>query len=443
MRIKHIILASAVLVSVATFAQKDELKKLRKIYEKDEIKPQDLSEYIAIVNNLMPIATEESDKIYANFYKAMIPVLQSNTIDKTMPPAQMQAAYLKLVNPKAILDLGIGLNATLDYEKKSGKNIYTDDINETVTFLKPVLFDMAVALVEAKQDKQASDLLYGIYLLDLKDQDNLFFAAIYAESALDYDKALEYYTELKRLKYTGEYTLYFAYNATSKIEDVFGKNKTLRDVAVKAGSHTKPREEKTPSKVGEIYKNIAIILIEKGRTEEAKMAVSEAKIANPDDNSLIITEADLYLKLKDFDTYKKLINQALEKNPNDANLIYKLGVVSFQINNLADAEKYYLRVIEIDPKYINAYLSMVDVKLKADKPMVDEMNSLKDSYSDKDNKRYQVLKKNREVLYKSVLPYYEKVYELEPKKDSVIETLLSVYNFLEMTEEYKALKAKQ
>ena len=185
MKIKHILLAAAVLVSVATFAQKDELKKLRKIYEKDEIKAQDLSEYIAIVNNLMPIATEEGDKIYANFYKAMIPVLQSNTIDKTMPTAQMQAAYLKLVNPKAILDLGIGLNATLDYEKKSGKKIYTDDINETVTFLKPVLFDMAVALVEAKQDKQASDLLYGIYLLDLKDQDKLFFAASYAVSSLD------------------------------------------------------------------------------------------------------------------------------------------------------------------------------------------------------------------------------------------------------------------
>ena len=105
MKIKHILLAAAVLVSVATFAQKDELKKLRKIYEKDEIKAQDLSEYIAIVNNLMPIATEEGDKIYANFYKAMIPVLQSNTIDKTMPTAQMQAAYLKLVNPKAILFL--------------------------------------------------------------------------------------------------------------------------------------------------------------------------------------------------------------------------------------------------------------------------------------------------------------------------------------------------
>jgi tetratricopeptide (TPR) repeat protein len=441
MKIKHILLAAAVLVSVATFAQKDELKKLRKIYEKDEIKPQDLSEYIAIVNNLMPIATEEGDKIYANFYKAMIPVLQSNTIDKTMPPAQMQAAYLKLVNPKAILDLGIGLNATLDYEKKSGKNIYTDDINETVTFLKPVLFDMAVALVEAKQDKQASDLLYGIYLLDLKDQDKLFFAASYAVSALDYDKALEYYTELKRLKYTGEYTLYFAYNVANKKEESFGVNKTLRDVAIKTTSHNAPREEKIPSKIGEIYKNIALILIEKGRTEEAKMAVSEAKIANPDDSGLILTEADLYLKLNDIPNYTRLINEALANDPMNADLVFNLAVISSNANKTTEAEDYYKRTLAIDPNYFNALLNLSELKLRADEKYVTEMNKL--GTTDKDNKRYEVIKSERELNFRSILPYLEKAVEIKPTDDAAKKTLISVYNALEMTDKAKALKAKQ
>ena len=68
MKIKHIILASAVLVSVSSFAQKDELKKLKKIYEKDEIKGNDLAEYKALVNKVEPLATEESDKIYASLY---------------------------------------------------------------------------------------------------------------------------------------------------------------------------------------------------------------------------------------------------------------------------------------------------------------------------------------------------------------------------------------
>ena len=38
MKIKQIIIAGTLLVSVASFAQKDELKALKKIYAKDEIK---------------------------------------------------------------------------------------------------------------------------------------------------------------------------------------------------------------------------------------------------------------------------------------------------------------------------------------------------------------------------------------------------------------------
>ena len=38
MKIKHIVLTASILVSVSTFAQKEELKALKKIYAKEEIK---------------------------------------------------------------------------------------------------------------------------------------------------------------------------------------------------------------------------------------------------------------------------------------------------------------------------------------------------------------------------------------------------------------------
>jgi tetratricopeptide (TPR) repeat protein len=134
-----------------------------------------------------------------------------------------------------------------------------------------------------------------------------------------------------------------------------------------------------------------------------------------------------------------LINEALEKNPNDADLNYNLGVISSQGNNMADAEKYYLRAIEINPKYANAYLNLADLKLQSDKKIVEEMNKL--GTSEKDNKRYEVLKKNREVLFNSALPYLEKAHELDITNEVVTDNLLSVYNFLEMRDKYKALKA--
>ncbi len=62
--------------------------------------------------------------------------------------------------------------------------------------------------------------------------------------------------------------------------------------------------------------------------------------------------------------------------------------------------------------------------------------------SEKDNKRYEVLKKQRTDMFNSALPYLEKAYELDAKNEDVANTLLNVYGALEMTDKKKALKAK-
>ena len=62
--------------------------------------------------------------------------------------------------------------------------------------------------------------------------------------------------------------------------------------------------------------------------------------------------------------------------------------------------------------------------------------------STKDMKRYDELKVKRENIFKSVIPFLKKGYELDPANVDVAKTLLNVYSALEMTAEYKALKAK-
>ncbi|GEC78196.1 tetratricopeptide repeat protein [Flavobacterium aquatile] len=452
MKIKQIIIASTLLVSVASFAQKDELKALKKIYAKEEIKGADLVQYKALVAKLEPLATEEADKVYAGFYKSMTPVLESLAIDRTMPPIQVQMAMAKLVSPKAISDLAIGLNTTLDYEKKSGKKVYTDDILETITSFKPEFLNYAIALGDQKKYKEASEVLYAIYQLDKKDQEKLYYAASYAVNGNDYDNALKYYQELKTLNYSGEQTMYFAKNTISGQEEYFN-TKAERDNLVKLKTHSNPREEKVPSKRGEIYKNIAVILLQKDKNEEAKTAITDARKANPDDVSLIVTEADLYYKLKDIDTYKRLVNEALVKNPNDASLVFNLGVVSNSANQFEEAGKYYRKAIELDPNFIDAYLNLADNILKPDTKLVEDINKLGSSTSDKDLKRYQALTVERKKLFTEVMPIYEKALELSEKLDQNIEknkiqtndiksNLKTVYSFLELSEKSKALKAK-
>lgn len=441
MKIKQIIIAGALFVSAASFAQKDEFKSLKKIYSKEVPKAEEISEYKSAVEKLQSLAVEEGDKVYANFYKYMTPIVEANAIDKTLPPLQIEVQMGKVISPKIISDLATAVNATLAYEAKPGvKKVFTEDIATKVASFKPQFLNLAIKLGNEKKYNESAEVLYSIYQLDKKDLETLYYAANYATNGHDYDKALVYYKDLMAQKYTGEGTTYFAKNKISGAEESYS-NKSDRDGLVRLGTHILPRDEKIPSKKGEIIRNIALILVEQGKTEEAKVALQEARKENPDDAGLIVSEANIYLNLKDAVNYKRLITEALEKNPNDEVLIFNLGVTCANANQLEDAEKYYRKAIELKPDFMNAYLNLADLVLKPDAKIVEEMNKIKGT-SDSEMKKYNVLKEQRQKMFLKAMPLYEKAHELDPKDDLVKGNLKSVYNYLELTDKAKALKAE-
>lgn len=434
MKSKYVVLASALLISVSSFAQKDELKNLKKLYTKDAPSAKDVIDYKANVAKLEPLASEEGDKVYATFYKAVTPVVEIKSLGPAATPAQMS----KFVTLKSIEEFTAGVNATLDYEKKVGKKVYTDNINQTIAFYKPTLVNYAVSLGTEKKNIEAASVLYNVYLLDKKDQEKLYYAASYAVNGQDYDLALKHYEELKALNFSGEKTNYYATSKVNDKEDFFD-TKANRDASVKIGTHTKPRDEQEPSKRGEIYKNIALILVQKGKIEEAKKAIIDARQANPDDTSLLLSEADLYLKTNDTEAYKKAINEVLEKDPNNVDLIFNLGVISNNNKDAKNAEKYYLRAIEINPSYANAYYNLSALKIDESQALLDQMNKLGTSAAD--NKKYDALKKQRDDLLLVVVGHLEKTIQLDNKNKDAKVVLVSVYKALEMTDKAKALKA--
>jgi tetratricopeptide (TPR) repeat protein len=421
MKSRYVIIASALFLSVAGIAQKNEIKAAEKA-----LKAGDSNEAITILTaaEYLSVNAPETEKAQFLFVKGN--------------------AYLDLANKNVEADKNLSLAAKayqelMELEKASGKPKYSTQATASIVEIKGKLINAAIADTKVNKDAEGAKKLYEAYLLEKKDTINLYYAASTYVNAKDYNTALKLYEELKGLNYSGKATYYYAVNKVNNQEDFF-TTAADRDRLVKMGTHEKPRNESIPSKRGEIYKNIALIYAQEGKINEAKKAVSDARKANPDDTSLILTEANLYLETKDMETYKKLISEALQKNPNDVDLIFNLGVISANAKNYSDAEKFYNKVIEIDPKYINAYINMAAMKLEDEKVIIDEMNKLGNSADDM--KRYNTLKKKREDLFRSTIPYLEKAVALEPKNADVAKTLLNVYSALEMTAEYKALKAK-
>jgi tetratricopeptide (TPR) repeat protein len=421
MKSKYVILASVLMISMATFAQKDQIKSAEKA-----LKGGDAQGAISILNDAENMVANAKDVEQAQFY-----FVKGN-------------AYLDLANKKVEESKNLSLAAEnykklIDVEKASGKQKYSTQAATSITDIKGKLINSAIADSKINKNSEGAKKLYDAYLLDKNDTINLYYAASTAVNGQDFDLALNMYEELKKINYSGKGTSYTAFEKGTENEVGFSNAKD-RDLAVKLGTHEKPKTEVIPSKRGEIYKNLALILVQKGRTEEAKKAISDARKANPEDSSLLLTEANLYLETKDYDKYKELVGQALQKDPNNADLVFNLGVISAGAKNNADAEKYYAKAIEINPNYANAYINLAVIKLEAEKPIIDEMNKL--GTSAKDMKRYDELKVKRENVFKSVIPYLKKANELDPKNEDIAKTLIGVYNALEMTAEAKAVKAK-
>lgn len=423
MKSKYVLYASSLLISVSSLAQKEELKAADKAFKKGNT-----TESIAILKqseSLMTNADEEQ--------KAQFQYLKG-------------ASYLDLATKKVdesnnLLNAANAFVSMMAIEKKAGTSKYTNLAQASITDLNAQLINSAILDGNRKNYKLATQKLYATYELNPKDLEKLYYAASYAVNDKDYDTALKYYTILKNENYTGEGTGYYATSIVSDQEEFFGNtpaSKKDRDDKVKAKLYIKPKDEKLESKKGEIYRNIALILVQQGKVEEAKKALADAVAANPDDTSLKLEEANLYLKLEDYATYKRIVSEVLAKNPNDADLVFNLGVIASK-TNAEEAKTYYKKAIEIDPNYVNAYLNLSILILDKEKPIIDEMNSL--GTSEKDNKRYEVLRKQRDDIFLEAMPYLEKAHKLDPKNEDVTTTLLNVYGALEMTDKRNALKA--
>ncbi len=424
MKIKNLAIATILLSSAVSFAQKDELKAAEKALKAGN--PNEAKTALSQAESLIANADDNQKAQYYFLKGNTYYELSKKNIDANKNLSVAAEAY----------------NELFSIEKKTGKSKYTSQAQTTFNALKDDLRNSAVADIEASRFKEGAQKLYQRYMLDKKDTTMLYYAANYAVNAKDFDLALDYYTKLKNVNYSGKGINYLAKSKVSEKDETFG-DKVTRDQAVKLGTHTSPRDEKEPSKRGEIYKNISLIYIQKNDVASAKKAIVEARKANPDDTSLIMSEADLYLQTNDYNTYKNLISEVLAKDPNNADLYYNLGVISAQSKDKQaklDAEGYYLKAIEIDPKYKNAYMNLAVLKLDGEKEIVEAMNKL--GTSPADNKKYEVLKAKREGIYKSAIPHLEKAYELFGSDKDIKSTLLNMYNALDMTEKYKALKAK-
>lgn len=313
--------------------------------------------------------------------------------------------------------------------------------------------NVVVAMVNSAIEDQntqnytsASTKLADAYKFSKNDTIYLYYAASNSVNGKDYDTALKHYNQLTALNFTGVEKLYYATEVETN-KEIQVPSKQERDLLILAKSHINPVDKNSESKRGEIAKNIALIYMTQGENEKALEAMASARAENPDDLVLLRSEADIYLKMKRMDKYQEVIAQVLEKDPNNPELYYNLGVGADQSGNKEDARKYYEKAIELNPKYAAAYNNIGAIILSEERAIVDEMNSL--GTSNADYAKYDKLKEKRQGIYTTAAPYLEKAleYRSSDKKEvarsiELARTLYGIYQQLGETSKADTMKAK-
>ena len=401
---KHIALLTFILIFNFSFAQKKELRKAQKLYDAGDISgaSQLLIENQSILENA-------DQKVKPNYDFLRGKIAQNNK--------NFQNAF----------DLYVSLK-----EEASIK----EEVAQQLNLLSADIVNSAIDDNGNGDFKSSTEKLYLAYMIDPEQNaDYLYYAASSAVNAEMFDVALNYYIELKDKNYTGVVTKYFVTEVESGEESEVSESEY--NLYKKSKSYENHRQEDTPSRFPEIVKNIALIHAQLGDKDKAMAAVQEARLADPNDLNLILTEANIYIELGEKSKFQALMNEAIAQDPENANLYYNLAVVTSDLGEKEAARGYYEKAIELDPAYENAYMNLVALILEQEQEIVEQMNSLGTSAAD--NAKYDALKTDREELYKECVPILKSLIEIGANQDAV-KTLMNIYGTLGDNEGYKEMK---
>ena len=362
-----------------------------------------------------------------NFEKATMDLDAAEALLESMDDKQKSEFHLlksKLYFNGGAANLEDTVMAIEAFEKVSNPNNAQSKEKHLVNLINH-LVNKGSDFVEKNDYSSASDCFSNAYRISKKDTIYLYYAASSSVNAKEYDKSLTMYKELKSLNFTGIEKQYFALNIITNMEEAFD-NKLLRDASVQAKTHSNPTEKKSKSRYPEIIKNMALIYNQMGDTEKALGAMLEARAENPDDLNLILTEANVYYAMGNIDKFKSLLEYATELDSENPELQYNLGVIAAEANDVENAKKYYTRAIELNPKYVNAYINLAALILGQEESIIDEMNNLGTSAAD--DRRYDELRLERKEIYFEAIPYLEQAIDIDSNNFQAARTLSNIYS---------------
>ena len=317
----------------------------------------------------------------------------------------------------------------------------TDSFNKTETLLQNIFNDFIEKYNKFYQLKDYENSYKNIeaaYRVYNKDTLYLYNAAIIANQAKMYDKALTHYIELNQMGYKGISTRYFAINKENGLEEEFPDEKQ-RELFMKSGMYEKPRDELGKSEEIFILRQISSILRMQELYDEALLYLDKALIVKDKEINVLLDKATIYVDLEKWEEYQNIVELVLTIEPDNYELLCNLAIVNKESGNTEEAINYINRALSIDDTNTRGLIIAGEILLKPADDILEEMNSL--GYSRKEELKYDELKKQRELVIRESIAYFEKAFNIDKTNEFLISTLSRLYSVIGDDEKFEYYKS--
>lgn len=174
--------------------------------------------------------------------------------------------------------------------------------------------------------------------------------------------------------------------------------------------------------------------------DKALEVVKKAIAAHPHNPDFPKYELDMYVRLNRLPEAKVAMEKQAEKDPNDHETRYFLGVINQQLGDNVTARKWYDESVKLDPKYLEPRIAIAELVYLEAKKIKTEMGQLGITAEDK-KRRFELDKELVDHL-KKALPYWEACEKISPDDEKVLDNLLSIYGDLDMQPQVARIEKK-
>ncbi len=187
----------------------------------------------------------------------------------------------------------------------------------------------------------------------------------------------------------------------------------------------------------DIYQSLCYEYEQAKDTANMEKTLEEGMKLFPDSSYFLNSLINLYIYTQRNEQALELLNTAISKNANNAQLYYARGsVYETGLKDYKQAEEAYRKAVELEPNSAANNFGLGRIYYNQGVSTLDDANSISDA------SKYKEEKAKAEELFRKALPFFEKAHELKPDENEFMIGLRGIYYNLNMNEKFNEIDQK-